>query len=407
MPTQTIPNWWKKVRLGEVYNISSWLWKWRKYFWKWFPFLSYKTIFNNFFVPEKLEDLVDTTLEEQEKFSIRRWDVFLTRTSEVIDEVWMSCVALKDYPTATFNWFSKRLRPKKGIDILPEYIAYFFRSDYFRNQVSNVCSIITRASLNNEILNSLSILLPPLPVQRKVASILSAYDELIENNNKRIKILESMGEKGLQMILSEDDQKIEEKSILEENQYFRFVRENVKKFDWDKIYYATADIDWINIVWKWEKINYENKPSRAQKQPVINSVWFARMIDTYKVLVFSDENKSIADNILLSSWMVWFQATNDIYLPFLFWTINSKDFHKIKDSYCTGATQRALTNDWLKMIKIKFPAKENIIKFWEFAKSILDEILNLQLQNQNLKQTRDLLIPQLVSGKLDVDKMEI
>ena len=87
MPTQNIPNWWKKVKLGEIYDISSWLGKWRKYFWKWYPFLSYKTVFNNFFIPEKLDDLVETTREEQERFSIKRWDVFLTRTSEVIDEV--------------------------------------------------------------------------------------------------------------------------------------------------------------------------------------------------------------------------------------------------------------------------------------------------------------------------------
>jgi hypothetical protein len=54
---------------------------------------------------------------------------------------------------------------------------------------------------------------------------------LIENNNKRIKILEQMGKRGLQMILAEDNQKIDEKSILEENEYFEFIKENVKKFE--------------------------------------------------------------------------------------------------------------------------------------------------------------------------------
>ena len=406
MPTQTIPNWWKKVRLGEVYNISSWLWKWRKYFWKWFPFLSYKTIFNNFFVPEKLEDLVDTTLEEQEKFSIRRWDVFLTRTSEVIDEVWMSCVALKDYPTATFNWFSKRLRPKKGIDILPEYIAYFFRSDYFRNQVSNVCSIITRASLNNEILNSLSILLPPLPVQRKVASILSAYDELIENNNKRIKILESMGK----AIFDDMMKQAEEKGELEEVE--------LKKI--------------VDLLWGFAFKSKEYDPNWEYKVVTIKNVWDGEFITSpiNKISYIPEKMKEHCKlknwDILLSlTWNVWrvcmvygenyllnqrvakLSPKKDNLYSFVYTLFRSDSMKNAMNSLANWVAQQNLSPVQLSEKTIKIPPQQTLKNFNNQVKPILDEILNLQLQNQNLKQTRDLLIPQLVSGKLDVDKMEI
>jgi len=56
---------------------------------------------------------------------------------------------------------------------------------------------------------------------------------------------------------------------------------------------------------------------------------------------------------------------------------------------------------------IKLPSQQILQNFNNQVKPILDEILNLQLQNQNLKQTRDLLIPRLVSGKLDVEEMEV
>ena len=59
----------------------------------------------------------------------------------------------------------------------------------------------------------------------------------------------------------------------------------------------------------------------------------------------------------------------------------------------------------IKFMKIKLPPQQTLKNFNNQVKPILDEILNLQLQNQNLKQTRDLLIPQLVSGRLDVEKM--
>jgi len=53
-----------------------------------------------------------------------------------------------------------------------------------------MCSLITRASLNNDILNRLTIIYPDIEIQKKIANFLKKYDDLIENNNKRIKILE-------------------------------------------------------------------------------------------------------------------------------------------------------------------------------------------------------------------------
>ena len=59
---------------------------------------------------------MDTNEKEQEIYSIKTGDVLITRTSETIDELAMSCVAVRDYPGATYSGFTKRLRPKvKGV----------------------------------------------------------------------------------------------------------------------------------------------------------------------------------------------------------------------------------------------------------------------------------------------------
>jgi len=73
----------------------------------------------------------------------------------------MSSVALKDYPDATFNGFTKRLRPKNNIEILPEYAGFYFRSPRFRATVTSMASVTTRASLNNGMLSELTIVIPP------------------------------------------------------------------------------------------------------------------------------------------------------------------------------------------------------------------------------------------------------
>lgn len=181
---------WKKYRLGELYEVHNGLSKGRKFFGRGYPFLSFSTVFNRFFLPEKLTDLVESTEKERETLSIHRGDVFITRTSETYDELGMSCVALKDYPNATFNGFTKRLRPIEEGRVLPEYIGYFLRSPQFRKKFEQIANVTTRASLSNGDLLNMEVSLPPLPVQRKIASILSALDDKIETNNAICRNLE-------------------------------------------------------------------------------------------------------------------------------------------------------------------------------------------------------------------------
>ncbi len=188
---------WKKVKLGELYEVHNGLSKGGKFFGSGYPFLSFSTIFNNFFIPENIKDLVQSTPEEQENYSVKAGDVFVTRTSETADELGMSCVALKDYPNATYNGFCKRLRPiDSEYKVLPKYIGYCLRTPEFRGNFLGLSgSMTTRASLKNDDLLSMTIPLPPFETQQKIAGILSAYGDLIENNRKQIKLLEEAAQK--------------------------------------------------------------------------------------------------------------------------------------------------------------------------------------------------------------------
>ena len=118
---------WKKVKLGELYEVHNGLSKGRQFFGSGYPFLSFSTVFNNWFLPKELDSLVQSSDKEREACSIKKGDVFITRTSETMDELGMSSVALKDYPNATYNGFTKRLRPITD-EVVPEYIGYYLRS---------------------------------------------------------------------------------------------------------------------------------------------------------------------------------------------------------------------------------------------------------------------------------------
>jgi type I restriction enzyme S subunit len=77
-----------------------------------------------------------------------------------------------------------------GRDIFPSYLFYFFKSDAFRGIVNGISIGSSQKAITIQALKQIKIPLPPLPTQRRIASILSAYDDLIENNLKRIKLLE-------------------------------------------------------------------------------------------------------------------------------------------------------------------------------------------------------------------------
>ena len=185
---------WKKVKLGELYEVHNGLSKGRQFFGSGYPFLTFSTVFNNWFLPETLDSLVQSSEKERTACSIKRGDVFITRTSETMDELGMSSVALKDYPNATYNGFTKRLRPTTD-DVIPEYIGYYLRSKKFRGKFMAFSSMTTRASLANDDLLSMEVEIPEKSIQQHIASILSRYDSLIENYQKQIKLLEEAAQR--------------------------------------------------------------------------------------------------------------------------------------------------------------------------------------------------------------------
>ncbi len=185
----------KTYKIGDLYTVSNGLSKGKDFFGQGYPFLTFSEVMNNFFIPETLQSLVQTEDKERVRFSIKRGDIFLNRTSETADELGISCVALKDYPNATFNGFCKRLRPISE-DVVPEYIGYYLRTNAFRKHMSALTgSMITRASLRNEQLLSIEIELPPKEVQLKIANILRPYDLMIVNCKAQIALLEEAAQR--------------------------------------------------------------------------------------------------------------------------------------------------------------------------------------------------------------------
>jgi type I restriction enzyme S subunit len=173
-----------EYKLDELYSISSGISSKPEQAGHGTPFLSFKTIFNNFYLPEELEDLMKVNEKEAQTYSIKKGDVFLTRTSETIDELAMSSVALSDYPNATFTGFAKRLRPLVDNVIYDRFMAFYFRSQYFRKIIDNNAVMTLRASFNENIFSYIKIKIPKYKKQVLIGDFLYKIEEKRKLNEK-------------------------------------------------------------------------------------------------------------------------------------------------------------------------------------------------------------------------------
>lgn len=182
----------KKYLFSDLYDMSSGISTGKGQAGHGSPFVSFGTVFNNYFLPEELPDLMDTSIQEQETYSIKKDDILITRTSETIDELAMSCVALKDYPTATYSGFTKRLRPKtKGV-AYSKYLAFYLRGYLFRKAVTNNAFMTLRASFNEDIFSFLHLYLPEYDSQMRIGDLLYAMEQKIALNKRINAELEAM-----------------------------------------------------------------------------------------------------------------------------------------------------------------------------------------------------------------------
>lgn len=384
---------WIVKRSSELYVSSSGLSKASDQFGYGFPFLSYKDVFNNYYAPEKLNTLVNSTEKDRQKCSVKRGDVFLTRTSETTDELGMSCVALKDYENATFNGFTKRLRPLTE-EIVPEYAAYFFRSSYFRAQCQSLASLITRASLNDGMIRRFKIRFPKeKKCQEKIGKILLTYDSLIENNTKRIFILEKMAEN------------------LYKEWFVRFRfpgHENVKMVNglpngWKKG--SLSDV----CEFKRGK-NITSSKMKDGTIPVISAgitpSGFHSHANVYGISVTMSSSGANAGYIAVHYSDIWaadcsyIEEASTPYIYYVYELLNN--IRSIINNFQRGAAQPHVYPKDINRIKMIIPSEDIRKKANEKIGVIHRHIDNLQRQNSLLARQRDLLLPRLMSGKLEV-----
>lgn len=161
---------------------------------------------------------------------------------------------------------------------------------------------------------------------------------------------------------------------LGDKNYFKILSSGISDFEGEKDYLSTESIKGTIINKIKCKITQENRPSRANMQPVLNSIWFAKMQSTLKVYCFDEDNKEETETYILSTGFAGIKIQEDkVYPKYLRLIFTSKFFNKEKDSLSAGSTQKGIKNSFITKIKIPLPplsAQKKIVQVLEQAEQL-------------------------------------
>lgn len=177
-----IPKGWDVIKLRYLGWLQNGISKDADSFGSGYPFVSYGDVYNNRIVPEMVVGLVESSAQDRRQFSVKYGDVFFTRTSETIEEIGIASTCLHTVENATFAGFLIRFRPTTG-SLYPGFSKYYFRAELLRRYFVKEMMIVTRASLGQNLLKNLPVLVPPIEEQKAIARYLdekcNEIDEIV------------------------------------------------------------------------------------------------------------------------------------------------------------------------------------------------------------------------------------
>lgn len=304
-----------------------------------------------------------------------------------------------------------------------DQIYMYYHLKHNENKIKNLAhGTTTKTITKDDIRDFETIIHSDIKIQNKISALLHNLDKLIEKQNLIYSELEKMAKtlydywfvqfdfpdengrpyksSGGKMVWNNELKKEipygwEVKNIVD-NPFTSLISVGVEYFN-SKNYLATKNING-EIISDGEFITYENRETRANMQPQINSIWFAKMQNSIKHITLPNNSQWFVDKYILSTGFFGLKCQKDA-LSYIHCFINAKYFENKKDTLAHGATQKAVNASDIENILLLIPTLDTLKQFNDKVYSLLEMKLEIIKQNQELISLRDFLLPLLMNGQ--------
>lgn len=269
------------------------------------------------------------------------------------------------------------------------FLYQILKSEYYRPYFKQYCTGSAQPQLPIKNFSQIYLNVPDIKTQHRIADILSAYDDLIENNQKQIKLLE------------EAAQRLYKEWFVD----LRFPgHENTKIVDgvpegWSR-----------GLLKELISVNYGKDHKKAPDDGNIPVYGSGGLMRKCNKSLFSGEAVLIPRKGSLN---------NIMYVDETFWTVDTMFYATMKQPHTAifvyffvkafdmysmniGAAVPSMTTKILDAMDVVIPDKETLGKFDKLTKTYFNKIKTLQGQNERLKIARDLLLAKLMSGEMEM-----
>jgi len=310
---------------------------------------------------------------------------------------------------ALLNQNAVKLSPTHNID--QDFLFYLLRNENFKSYIIGTAQgAASQAAITLEAIRDYAFALPPFQVQKRIANMLLAYDELIENSERRIRVLETMARAvyrewfvRLKYPGHQHDEVIDGVPEGWETKTLKSIAEtNIDSYSTRTL---PQEINYIDIssvqggrLLQRTRVKAEKAPGRARRKIRDGDViWsnvrpnlrqYALVIDPHQEDVVSTGFTTLTPESVPSS--------------FLYVAVTADSFIVHLVNHATGASYPAVRPDDFERAEVLVPSSDVLAEFHSICDPIFRLANKLDVQNKKLSEARDLLLPRLISGQLDV-----
>tara|TARA_Y100000591_G_scaffold192286_1_gene166271 strand:+ start:304 stop:1605 length:1302 start_codon:yes stop_codon:yes gene_type:complete len=318
-----------------------------------------------------------------------------------------------------------RLNKKK---LIPRYLVYAFSEPFFQKKLFLLSAQSTRPYIGITNQRILEISYSPIDKQKKIAAVLSTYDKLIENNTRRIEILEEMAQRiykewfvDFKYPGHENDELVDSElgmipegwevgsvsDLYEVKSGFAFKSKKMQDSgDFGIVKIKNIQSTGIDLSQVQYILEEDVEPRAYNFELEENDLLIAMtgaQVGKVGLMPKTKEDYFLNQRVGKFFPLPHFKTNN----TFLNQLSRSKYFQSSVVNIAQGAAQPNISGKQIADIQFPLPNLKMISEYEQLCESFKSQITNLNFANVNLKETRDYLLPKLISGKVDVSDLDI